>query len=107
MMGKGDRDTRNREPRRLAETIRDLIEQEGSAAKVLELHYWSQESGILEIVRAAAALPPEARDALQSFLMAVAGSSLAVSPDATGALSLRASEIAENLEFTRTPALQH
>src|SRR3972149_11331395 len=51
----------------LAEIIWALVVERGNPAQVLELLYWSEEPGFFDLIRSLAALPPETRDALQSF----------------------------------------
>ena len=40
----------------------------GPAARAIEMAYWSEEPGLLEIIRAIAARRPETRTALLAFL---------------------------------------
>lgn len=80
---------RPRKLQELADIVRDLVLQEGDPAKVLELHYWSQEPGVQECIRAIAVMPIEARSALQAFLAASTGHTITVSFDGSGGLNLR------------------
>jgi hypothetical protein len=80
---------RQRKLQELADIVRDLVLQEGDPAKVLELHYWSQEPGVLECIRAIAVMTIEARSALQAFLTASTGHTITVSLDGSGGLNLR------------------
>lgn len=78
-----------RSVRELANAVRDLVLQEGEPGKVLEFHYWSREPGMLECIRAIAAMPMEARSALQAFLTAFTGHIITASLDSAGTLNLR------------------
>ena len=80
---------RPRKLQELADIVRDLVLQDGDPAKVLELHYWSQEPGVQECIRAIAVMPIEARSALQAFLAASTGHTITVSFDGSGGLNLR------------------
>ena len=73
----------------LARAVGDLIVQAGDPAKILELHYWSQEPGALECIRAIVAMPIEARAALQAFLTAQISQNISASLDPSGSLRLR------------------
>ena len=71
------------------------IAQAGNSARMLECHYWTQEPGLLELIRAFLAMPVEAQTALRAFLAAaVVRSSITASVDAAGTLSLRSPEAA-------------
>lgn len=39
-----------------------------NAAQALEIFYWSKEPGIVEIIRAVAAMPEESRAAIEAFV---------------------------------------
>jgi hypothetical protein len=93
---------RPRQLQELADIVRDLVLQEGDPARVLEMHYWSQEQGVLECIRAIAVMPIEARSALQAFLTACTGHTITVSVDASGGLNLRPPE----WDDTAEPAFQ-
>jgi hypothetical protein len=80
---------RPRKLQELADIVRDLVLQDGDPAKVLEMHYWSQEPGVLECSRAIAIMSIEARSSLQAFLTAFTGHRITASLDASGGLNLR------------------
>jgi hypothetical protein len=48
-----------------------IIEGGPEAARIIEMAYWSEEPGLLETIRAVAALSPETRAALLAFLSTV------------------------------------
>jgi len=79
----------------LREVVQSLAAQAGNNARLLECHYWAQEPGLLEMIRAFLAMPVEARTVLRAFFAAaVVPRSITASLDATGALSLRSPEAA-------------
>jgi len=80
---------RPRKLQELADIVRDLVLQDGDPAQVLEMHYWSQEPGVLECIRAIAVMSIDARSALQAFLTAFTGHRITASLDASGGLNLR------------------
>lgn len=71
-------------------------------ARVMEFYYWSQEPGLLEIIRAIAAMPPATREALESFV-AIGGdpSSVEATWASSGRLSLESRAIGETLTVVR------
>ncbi len=82
----------------LGRVVQSLITQAGNSAQVLECYYWTREPGLPELIRAFLTMPIEARTALRAFLAAaVVRSSITVSVDATGTLTLRSPEAAEAL----------
>jgi hypothetical protein len=87
--------------------IRMLLAACGSPAGLLELYYWSREPGMIDIVRAIAAMPEQTRASFEAFV-ALAGDSRSIeatlephgaltlaSPEASKAIAL-ASYAAEN-----------
>jgi hypothetical protein len=60
------------------ELLRTLVMGGVNHDRMLELYYWSQEPGLLEIIRAILALPPDAQEALSSFLAAASPASVTV-----------------------------
>jgi hypothetical protein len=79
----------------LLSLVQNLIAQAGSAERLIECHYWSQEPGLVELIRAFLAVPAEVQTALRAFFAAaVARTSVTASVDAAGALILRAPEAA-------------
>jgi hypothetical protein len=54
----------------LVSVVQSLIAQAGNSARMLECYYWTQEPGLLELIRAFLAMPIEAQTALRAFLAA-------------------------------------
>ncbi|MGA7454365.1 MAG: hypothetical protein WBW73_24960, partial [Rhodoplanes sp.] len=54
----------------IAALVRNLIAHTGDSRRILECYYWSQEPGLLELIRAFLAMPPEAQVALRTFMAA-------------------------------------
>jgi len=71
-------------------------------ARVMELYYWSEEPGLLEIIRAIAAMPEATREALESFI-SISGDpdSVVASWGATGRLSLESRGVGETLSVIK------
>ena len=77
----------------LVRVLQSLIAEAANNARLLECCCWSQEPGLLEMVRAFLALPAEAQTVLQAFFAAaVVPSSVTASLDANGTLTLRSPE---------------
>ncbi len=75
--------------------LQSLIAQRGNIARMLECYYWTQEPGLVELIRAFLAMPVGAQTALRAFLAAaIVRSSITASVDAAGTLSLRSPEAA-------------
>ena len=51
---------------RLGEVVNHIIDR-CDHPRLMELYYWTQEPGLLEIIRAIAAMPESGREALESF----------------------------------------
>ncbi|HXW24995.1 MAG TPA: hypothetical protein VEK73_09625 [Xanthobacteraceae bacterium] len=68
-------------------------------ARLMELYYWTQEPGLLEIVRAVAAMPAAGREALESFF-ALGGDpqSIVATWETDGRLSLESNNLGQALE---------
>ena len=68
-------------------------------ARLMELYYWSREPGLLEIIRAIAAMPQPGRDALESFF-ALGGDpqNVAATWAESGRLTLESNNLGEALE---------
>jgi len=82
----------------LASVVQKLIAQTGNSQRILECYYWSQEPGLLELMRAFLAMPADAQATLRTFLAAaVVRSSITASVDASGALTFRSPEAASLL----------
>jgi hypothetical protein len=96
-----DQDTQSE----LLSLVQNLIAQAGGVERLVECYYWSQEPGLVELIRAFLAMPAEVQTALRAFFAAaVARSSVTASVDTDGALILRAPEAAPVLTalFGRT-----
>ncbi|MEZ5890314.1 MAG: hypothetical protein R3D52_08660 [Xanthobacteraceae bacterium] len=79
----------------LLSLVQNLIAEAGSVERLVECHYWSQEPGLVELIRAFLATPAEVQTALRAFFAAaVARYSVTASIDADGALILRSPEAA-------------
>ena len=74
----------------IGELIQNLMSSRVPASRILELLYWSQEPGALEMLRSFLALPPEDSSRLLSFLAAVEPSSISVRMEDTGRLVMAA-----------------
>ncbi len=98
-----DSRSKNTQRARLAQAVCDLIVQQGDPAKVLELHYWSQEPGALECVRAIAAMPIQSRATLQAFLSST-DKGITASIEQDGALKVRSSRAAASLRLNLAAA---
>jgi|SRR5579872_5219958 hypothetical protein len=73
----------------MADVLHALIVQTADPSRVLEWHYWAQEPGILEFVRALLTVPHQVRAALQTFLSAAEDpESVSVFVDGAGTLQL-------------------
>lgn len=74
----------------IGELIRNLMSSRVPAARILELLYWSQEPGALELLRSFLALPPEDSSRLLSFLTSADPASVSVRIEDTGRLVVTA-----------------
>lgn len=74
----------------IGELIQNLMSSRVPASRILELLYWSQEPGGLEMLRSFLALPPEDGARLLSFLASADPSSVSVRPGDTGQLVIAA-----------------
>ena len=79
----------------LVAVVQNLVAQAGNSAQMLECYYWTQEPGLLELIRAFLAMPVEAQTTLRTFFAAaIVRSSITASVDAAGTLTLRSPEAA-------------
>ena len=71
-------------------------------AKLLELYYWSQEPGLLEVIRGIAAMREDVRAAIEAFI-ALAGDARSTSADldGRGVLTLASAEAARTVALAR------
>jgi hypothetical protein len=65
-----------------------LANENTDESRLLELYYWSQEPGVMEMVRAYLEMNERARLTLGNFLLTVRPQSIVASRDETGALIL-------------------
>jgi len=81
-----------------ARIIRSMLAECGDSARLLELFYFSREPDVLEIMRAIAALPEEARAALDAFL-AVSHDPEAITAkwDGAGRLTLSSPQVGQTM----------
>ena len=90
-------------------SILNHIVEKTDQARLVELYYWTQEPGLLEVIRAIAAMPASTREALESFF-ALAGDaqSIVANWESSGGLSLKSQALGEALEvmgyFLSNPA---
>jgi hypothetical protein len=74
------------------------LDEANSWSHVLELHYWSREPGMLDIVRALVAMPEHARAAIEAFCMMVhEPAAVAADLDAAGRLTLTSPQMGRSL----------
>jgi hypothetical protein len=74
----------------IGELIQNLMSTRLPASRILELLYWSQEPGALEVLRSFLAMPAEHSSRLLSFLASVDPSSVSVRIDDSGRLLMAA-----------------
>jgi hypothetical protein len=74
----------------IGELIQNLMSTRLPASRILELLYWSQEPGALEVLRSFLAMPAEHNSRLLSFLASVDPSSVSVRIDDSGRLLMAA-----------------
>lgn len=84
--------------------IRSLVHNRSSAAEVLELHYWSKEPGLLDIIRGIVAMPEHTRAALETFLAMGDSKSAVASLDARGVLQLSSADVARTVALAECAA---
>jgi hypothetical protein len=82
--------------------VRILLDECGTASRVLELYYWSREPGMRDIIRHIAEMPESARSALEVFV-ALAGDPKSVTADlnGAGALTLASPSISKTAALVR------
>ena len=79
----------------LGRVVQSLIAEAGNNTRLLECYYWSEEPGLLEMIRTFLAMPIAAQTVLRAFFAAaVVPRSITASLDATGALTLCSPEAA-------------
>lgn len=75
------------------ELIQTLVYGQVSASRILELFYWSQEPGALEIVRGFLSLSTDKRALLLAFFKMADPKSVSISVDRAGKVILSSTEI--------------
>ena len=89
------------QPEDLAELIESIAEQ-GNPARLLEVYYWSREPGFLEIVRMLAAMPEQARAAVEAFAsIAHDPSSITATWDLAGRLTLTSPQVGQAIAIVQ------
>src|ERR1700747_1953094 len=95
------KDCMSRPPRsdtRMPEVVSQIVAR-CDHAKLMELYYWTQEPGLLEIVRAIAGMPESGREALESFFrLGGDPQSVTISWGTDGPLSLESNNLGQALE---------
>ena len=83
------------------ELIQALVLGRVPADRILELFYWGQQPGILEMVRAILDLRPESRAAIAAFLTAAPSHSISIEVEKSGRLVLSSPEVTEAAPILR------
>ena len=87
--------------RPLAKTVHAVLAGYANPAHLLELVYWSEEPGVLEIIRSVVAMPAETQVALRRFLSA------ASNPQKVGIVASSAGELTlSSLTSAKTTKVQ-
>jgi hypothetical protein len=85
--------------------IRVLLAGCDNPAKALELHYWSKEPGLLEIMRGIVMMPEGARAAIEAFVaLARDTRSVTASLDRRGLLTLASAQVTQTVALARYAA---
>jgi hypothetical protein len=93
--------TRGRDPRS-RKTIQAVLADCQDTSRLFELYYFSQEPAMLDIMRAIAALPEEARAALEAFFtMSHESAAIVAHWDATGRLTLSSPQVGQTMAIMR------
>jgi hypothetical protein len=83
---------------RMPEVVNQIVAR-CDHARLMELYYWTQEPGLLEITRAVAAMPEAGREALESFFrLGGDPQSVSISWETDGRLSLESNNLGQALE---------
>jgi len=85
-------------PPRSAKLLQSMLAECGDSSRLLELYYFSREPEVLEIMRAIAALPEDARASLEAFL-AVSHDPAAITAkwDGAGRLTLASPQVGQTM----------
>jgi len=85
-----------------AKIVESIFAECKDSARLLEVLYFSREPGMLEIIRAIAALPEETRAALEAFLaVSHESSSITANWDAAGRLVLASVQVGQAMAIMR------
>lgn len=77
------------------ELIQALVLGRVPADRILELFYWAQKPGVLELARAILDLRPESSAAITAFFAAVDSKSISIDVEKSGRLTLWSPEITD------------
>jgi hypothetical protein len=78
--------------------LESILADCADSSYVFELHYWTREPGMLDLIRAIAALPEETRSALEAFFaMSHEPAAIAAKWDAGGRLTLASPQIGQTM----------
>jgi hypothetical protein len=92
---KGSEQGRLRTPRS-ARIVQSMLAECEDPSRLLELYYFSREPDVLDIMRAVAAMPEEARASLEAFLaMSHEPTSITARWDAAGRLTLASPQVGQ------------
>ena len=81
---------------RSAKVIQSILAECDDSARLLELYYFSREPDVLQIIRAVAAMPEEARASLDAFLaMSHEPAAIVAKWDGSGRLTLTSPQVGE------------
>ncbi len=80
----------------LRRTLAQLIMKSDAPAQMIELHFWSRETGVLDVVRTFVALNESVKDALRAFLkLARDARTITAKIDSAGHLIMSAPHVTE------------
>jgi hypothetical protein len=83
---------------RSTEILETLVAGGCEPALIVEMYYWTREPGMLDLIRAIAALPDEARSALEAFFaMSHDPAAIAAKWDTVGRLTLASPQVGQTM----------
>jgi hypothetical protein len=83
---------------RSKDILETLVASGCEPTQIVEIYYWTREPGMLDLIRAIAALPEEARSALEAFFaMSHEPASVAAKWDAGGRLTLASPQVGQTM----------
>jgi hypothetical protein len=89
--------SRLRDPRS-RKILESILADCTDSSYLIELYYWTREPGMLDLIRAIAALPEETRSALEAFFaMSHESGSVAAKWDAAGRLTLASPQVGQTM----------